>query len=418
MQQLRKTLSKRRNNKAAATLNGQSGGTQPIEANLTQARALLMELLAIPGGSGHETQVAGYIRERLRAAGAPASAITHDKANRRSPAGGEIGNLVYKMPGSADPRRLLMAHMDTVPICVGAKPVRRGGFIHAADKRTGLGGDDRAGVAVLLSTALSLLASDRPHPPLTFLWTVQEELGLHGAHYVEKSKLGNPKLAFNWDGGPAQKVTIGATGGYRMGITIHGLASHAGGAPERGVSAIAIASLAIAQLVKDGWHGEIRQGVQRGTSNVGVIRGGEATNVVTDRVELRAEARSHDLKFRQRIVQQIERAFQRAAREVRNVCGEHGRVEIEGRLDYESFRLADDEPCVTAVERAISAVGLEPLRFISNGGLDANWMSAHGIPTATLGCGQMEIHTTSERLDLTAFDHACQIALRLAAGLC
>ena len=35
-----------------------------------------------------------------------------------------------------------------------------------------------------------------------------------------------------------------------------------------------------------------------GTSNVGFIHGGEATNVVTDRVSLRAEARSHDPEFR------------------------------------------------------------------------------------------------------------------------
>ena len=43
-------------------------------------------------------------------------------------------------------------------------------------------------------------------------------------------------------------------------------------------------------------------------------------------------------------------------------------------------------------------------------------MTAHGIPTVTLGCGQMQIHTTSESLDLAAFDQACAIALDLAYG--
>ena len=41
-------------------------------------------------------------------------------------------------------------------------------------------------------------------------------------------------------------------------------------------------------------------------------------------------------------------------------------------------------------------------------------MTAHGIPTVTLGCGQMQIHTTSEYLDIAAFEKACDIALRLA----
>ena len=50
----------------------------------------------------------------------------------------------------------------------------------------------------------------------------------------------------------------------------------------------------------------MNKGGHSGTSNVGVIHGGEATNVVTDHVEIRAEARSHDPKFRERIVREIE----------------------------------------------------------------------------------------------------------------
>jgi tripeptide aminopeptidase len=44
-------------------------------------------------------------------------------------------------------------------------------------------------------------------------------------------------------------------------------------------------------------------------------------------------------------------------------------------------------------------------------------MAANGIPTVTLGCGQMEIHTTREQLDLTAFENACRVALRLGTGV-
>ena len=155
---------------------------------------------------------------------------------------------------------MLSAHMDTVPICAGTRPVLRGNRIDSADSHTGLGADDRAGCAVLLTTALTILKKNLPHPPLTFLWTVQEEVGLHGARHVALTKLGKPQLAFNWDGGAAHRLTLGATGGYRMEIEIYGLASHAGGHPEEGVSAIAIASLAIADLVQNGWHGLIEKG--------------------------------------------------------------------------------------------------------------------------------------------------------------
>jgi tripeptide aminopeptidase len=226
--------------------------------------------------------------------------------------------------------------------------------------------------------------------------------------------LGKPRLAFNWDGCSAEKVTVAATGGYRLQIEIDGLAAHAGAAPEQGVSAIAIASLAIAQLVRDGWHGLIAKDGHAGTSNVGYIHGGEATNVVTDRVELKAEARSHERAFRERIVNVIEQAFRDAAADVRSAKGQAGSVRFFGRADYEAFSLPEDEPAVLAAERAVRAVGLEPRRAVSNGGLDANWMTAHGIPTVTLGCGQNQIHTTGEFLEIPAFASACQIALRLA----
>jgi tripeptide aminopeptidase len=379
------------------------------------AEQQLLELLAIPGGSGQETQIAQYVRNTLIAAGAPAGAFKTDSAHRKSSLQGEQGNLILKLPGTVrEPRRMLAAHMDTVPICVGAKPVKRGQRIVAADKNTGLGADDRTGVAVLLSTALTILTKDLPHPPLTFLWTVQEEAGLHGARHVGTNLLGKPAMAFNFDGQLPSRLTIGATGGYRMNIEIRGLASHAGGHPEKGISAIAVASLAIADLVENGWHGLIEKQGKRGTSNIGVISGGTATNVVTDHVKIRAEARGHDAKFRQRIIDEIERAFRRAAKKVKNTAGQCGEVTIEGRLDYESFALPTNAPVVQAAKSAVEAIGATPEINISNGGLDANWLTAHGIPTVTLGCGQNDIHTTAEWLDLAEFHRAREVALRLA----
>ena len=374
-----------------------------------------MELMGIPGVSGHEGAVAAYITKKLREAGAPAAAIRSDQAHTKTPLPGEVGNLIFQLPGTvAGPRRLLMAHMDTVPICLGAKPVRKGNVVRSADPKTGLGADDRGGVAVVLNAALEILQRKLPHPPLTFFWPIQEEVGLHGAHYAQLSLLGKPRLAFNWDGGAAEKITVAATGGYRLQIEIEGRAAHAGAAPEQGISAIAIAALAIAELVREGWHGLIVKGRQRGTSNVGFIRGGDATNVVTDHVEIKAEARSHDRRFRKQIVDVIEKAFQDAVARVCNTNGQRGSVRFHGRNDYEAFALPHDEPSVLAAERAVRAQGLEPHRAVSNGGLDANWMTAHGIPTVTLGCGQSQIHTTSEYLDIPAFERACEIALRLA----
>jgi tripeptide aminopeptidase len=371
--------------------------------------------MAIPGRSGQETQVAAFITDQLRRAGVASELLQSDNAHRRSPLGGECGNLILKLPGTKRaPRRLLSAHMDTVPICVGCQPVRRGNTVRAASSQTGLGADNRAGCAVLLHTAMEIYRRDLPHPPLTFCWTVQEEVGLVGARYLRRPLLGNPQLGFNFDGGSAAKLTIGATGGYRLTARVQGLASHAGGAPEQGISAIAIAALAIADLQRSGWHGQICRDGHQGTCNVGHICGGEATNVVADQAVVRAEARSHDAAFRQRIVAEIEECFSRAARSVSNVAGRCGTVDIAGSLDYESYRLPADAPCVAMAADAVRAVGRQPEVAITHGGLDTNWLVHHGIPAVSLGCGQRNQHTRAESLDLREFADACLIALQLA----
>ena len=304
-----------------------------------------MKLMAIPGKSREEGRVVEFISSTLRKAGAPASALVIDKAHRKS--SGEVGNLIVKLPGSRKlPRRLMMAHVDTVPICVGCRPVIDGDRIRSANPATGLGGDDRAGVAVVLTSYLELLRQKLPHPPLTLFFPVQEEIGLNGARYVSRAQLGKPKFGFNWDGGEPHLTCIGATGDYGIDIVVTGLASHAGVHPEEGISAISIASLAIADLTRDGWHGLIDKETGRGTSNVGVIHGGEATNVVTPSVHVRAEVRSHDPEFRKTILDAFRQAFQRAAEAVRTADGRCGEVRFQADLKYESFRMDPEAPAV------------------------------------------------------------------------
>ncbi len=396
---------------------GRGKKAKSLSPETQRARTLLMELLEVPGISGQEDQVMKWITTRLRKAGAPKGAIVSDQAYRRSPLDSTTGNLALVLPGTLKgPRRMLSAHVDTVPLCAGTRPVLKGDWIQPADPETALGADDRCGVTVVLAAALEILENKLPHPPVTFLFTVQEEVGLFGARYAKVGMLGRPKLAFNFDGGSSEKLTIGATGGYRMDIRVGGLASHAGNAPEQGVSAVAIASLAIARLQEKGWHGLVKKGKRRGTSNFGVIHGGQATNVVTPLVEVRAEARSHDPAFRKQIVEAIEKEFQKAAGEIKSVDGRCGKVQIEGRLDYEAFLLDENEPCVVVAEQAIQSEGGAPRRDITNGGVDANWLSVRGIPTVTLGCGQTNPHTVAERVYLPEFDSGAGIARRLATG--
>ncbi|HRA89588.1 MAG TPA: peptidase M20, partial [Planctomycetaceae bacterium] len=95
-----------------------------IQLNEDKAIRRVMDLIAISGGSCQEQDVSAWIQKALTGAGVSASDISIDNAHKKSPAGGTTGNLIVKLKGTIKgPRRLLMAHMDTVPLCAGCKPV-------------------------------------------------------------------------------------------------------------------------------------------------------------------------------------------------------------------------------------------------------------------------------------------------------
>src|SRR5689334_25089677 len=115
-----------------------------MEPNLNRALELVLKLMPIPGRSGEEALVAEFIREQLKKAGLPPDAVITDNAHTKTPIAGNTGNLILKLPGTLKgPRRMLTAHMDTVPLCVGSQPRREGDFVRSANPATALGADDR-----------------------------------------------------------------------------------------------------------------------------------------------------------------------------------------------------------------------------------------------------------------------------------
>jgi tripeptide aminopeptidase len=317
------------------------------------------------------------------------------------------------------PRIMFMTHMDTVPLCAGAKPKRSGRKI-VNDAKTALGGDNRCGCGVLVTLAAELEKQQLDHPPITLLFCVREESGLYGARHVKIEDLGAPVMAFNYDGGSASNVTIGAVGADRWSVEIFGRASHAGVAPERGISSTMILALALADVKAKGWFGKVMKGKRLGTSNVGPVTGGEgrpagdATNVVTDYVHVRGESRSHDSKFFKEITKAYKAAFEKAAKQVKNSDGKAGKVKFKAETDYYPFRMKDTLPVVKRAVAAVSDIGATPTLRAANGGLDANWMVRHGIPTVTFGAGQNEPHTVDEWINLDEYDKACALAVQLA----
>jgi tripeptide aminopeptidase len=386
------------------------------------AMARLMRFLSVEGITGQEEAIGREVVEALLATNVPRKAIRFDHAHKRIPVPTQTGNLIVRLPGTTPgPRLLFMTHLDTVPLCAGAVPTRKGNRIVPAGK-TALGGDNRTGVACLVTMIATLLENKLPHPPLTVLFTVREESGLWGARFVEPADLDRPALGFNVDGRSARELTVGAVGAERWEVEVIGRAAHAGVHPEQGISATAAASLALAEIYDGGWFGKVTKNGREGTSNVGSFAGkdgqsaGEATNVVTDYVHIKGESRSHDAAFAHAITGAYRDAFRRAGKKVVDHRGRSAKVRFQSRRDYYPCRLKETSQAVRLATDACRRAGWEPTLRVTNGGLDANWTVRHGIPTVTFGAGQHEIHTVDEYVDVPEFLEGCRLAVALASG--
>jgi tripeptide aminopeptidase len=183
-----------------------------------------------------------------------------------------------------------------------------------------------------------------------------------------------------------------------------------------------VASLAIADIYKNGWFGKVQQGKRVGTSNVGPFGGhdgraaGAATNVVTDYVHIQGESRSHDIRFVTAITAAYKAAFKKAASQVRDDRDRGAKVRFQSRRDYFPYRLKPTVSVVRHAQTAAESAGLKPTLRLSNGGLDANWLVRNGIPTVSFGAGQNSIHSIGEYVDLGEFRAACKLALALATA--
>ena len=390
--------------------------------NVKSAEDRLMRYLGIEGVSGDEKAIASAVVADLKKIGVPASAIRFDTAHKRIPLPTQTGNLFVTIPGTKGakgPGLAFATHLDTVPLCSGAKPKKSGKKIVPAG-RTALGGDNRTGCAVLVTLAETLIKNKLPHPPITLVFTVREESGLQGARFMDTKFLNKAAMCFNVDSKHPAVLITGAVGAERWDVEIEGKASHAGVAPEKGISSTLVASLALAEARRAGWFGKVVKGKKRGTSNPGIFAGrdgkpaGDATNVVTDYVYVRGETRSPDAKFAAEITRGYKVAFEKAGKAVTDDTGGTAKVKFQSRPEYPPFRMPDSAPAVKHAIRAAKAMGLKPSTLFSNGGLDANWFAKYGLPTVTIGAGQYDIHTVKEYVYLPEFFDGCRLAVALA----
>ena len=144
---------------------------------------------------------------------------------------------------------MLSAHMDTVDPGRGIKPMLDAdGETLRSDGTTILGGDCKAGIAIVLEGLTSAIEAGGPMRPVQVVFSRAEEGGLNGARNLDFS-LVHAKDGIVFDGeGPVSRICVGAPAQNIVQANISGVAAHAGLEPENGVSALLVAANILTRL--------------------------------------------------------------------------------------------------------------------------------------------------------------------------
>ena len=329
----------------------------------------LIELIKIDSPSGEEDAMDAEVSSRLKSLGLK---VSHDAYK----------NVIAKLEGEGEPI-MLSAHLDTVEPGRGIKPVIDGSVLRS-DGTTILGGDCKAGVTIVLEGLESALATNRANRAIEVIFTRHEEGGLVGAHNLDFSMVAAKKgIVFDGEG-PPNRIILSAPSQNVITSYITGRAAHAGLEPEKGISALLIASDILSRLPL----GRIDEET---TSNIGRMEGGLKRNIIPEQAFLDGEFRS----LSNEKLADMERKFRRVFDEVASMYPEAS-INLDITNSYQAYNIDPKNSAVAIIGKALAGMGLEMILESTGGGSDANVFIEKGITAIPVGIGVRDFHTTWE----------------------
>jgi len=296
---------------------------------------------------------------------------------------------------------LLLGHRDTVfpKGEAGRRPFRIDG-----DRAYGPGvADMKAGLVMNLFVLAAFKRHGGAPAPLAALITSDEEIGSPSCRPVIEAAARASRTVFNSEPGrPSGNVVTGRKGGVFMRMTITGKAAHSGGNFEQGISAIGELAHKIVAL-----HAltDLRQGR---TVNVGIVKGGEAVNMVAPSAEADIDLRYVKPEDRTRAVAAIREIVARSF-----VAGTTADLAIRGEfLPLDAS--AQSQALFSHYQAAARSAGLSVAGEFSGGCADSGFTAAVGCPTVcSVGPVGGKAHTPEEYLEIDTIVPRAQ-ALALA----
>ncbi|EMI20943.1 peptidase T [Rhodopirellula maiorica SM1] len=272
------------------------------------------------------------------------------------------------------------------------------------DGTTLLGGDDKAGIAIIMELAETLIENPHlQHGDVRLLFTCDEEIG-HGTDKIDLEKL-SATVAYTVDGGGAGDIDVETFSADGATVRFTGNNIHPAIAKDVMLNAVRAAADFVAELPRDDMTPETTSDRQ-GFIHPNAIHGGvgEAT------VEL--ILRSFDSKDLDGYADIVRAAAETAAKKTPGV-----KADVKIYRQYRNLRegLEKLPQAVEFAEQAFKNLGRPCSREIVRGGTDGSQLTEKGLPTPNLSSGQHNIHSVREFACLDEMVEATEYLVELLA---
>lgn len=282
----------------------------------------------------------------------------------------------------------------------------RGKDIVTASGRTLLGGDDKSGVAIVMSLAAHLLKHpDILHGPVRVCFNPDEEIG-SGVDLLNLDELG-ANVAYTLDGEHPGEVVWETFSADTAIITIEGVSTHPGEGKRYGlVNSLQLAAKLLVALPRENISPETTEG-REGYMHPARIEGrGERTTIEV----LLRDYELEGLADKGARLVGLCRGLQAAEPRAHITC------EIRPGYRNMGYWLKKDMTPVDLAYEAMRNLGLEPSSPAARGGTDGSRLTADGLPTPNLFAGYHNPHgplewTTVQDMELAV--RACVELVRL-----
>ncbi|MCQ2800142.1 MAG: peptidase T [Bacilli bacterium] len=264
-----------------------------------------------------------------------------------------------------------------------------------------LGGDDKAGVAVIMSV-LDYLTSHKEvkHHPLSILFTPDEEIG-RGPEHFDAKKFG-ADYAYTIDGDYPDHIDIENFNAAHAEVTFYGVGIHPGEAKGKMVNAISLGE-EFDRLLDPNARPEFTSG-HEGFNHCCSFEGsaGKAT--------LYYIIRNHDASLLEKQKEEMIKA-----KEILEKKYPTAKIELEIGDDYRNMKeIIDKDPRALEHAKAVfKKLGIEPKHLPVRGGTDGATFSFKGCPTPNLGTGSYNHHGRFEFLSVRDFNKMIEIVIEL-----